>query len=157
MSAAMSLVVGVWVVFCVVVSPVLGASIPVESKLVLRGPAAEPPKTHIHHLAPTRNNTIVLLTTPAAVELSVWMGLLGWGHPISMRVWQCGIIFACSDEEGSKFQFGSGCHNKFDNLGNGEDRAIEAWVGNILQEKDMSSSLAPRLQLIKEASIRVST
>jgi hypothetical protein len=41
MSAAMSLVVGVWVVFCVVVSPVLGASIPVVSKLVLRGLAVE--------------------------------------------------------------------------------------------------------------------
>ena len=34
----------------------------------------------------------MLLTTPDAVELSVWMGLLGWGHPMSMRVWRCGII-----------------------------------------------------------------
>jgi hypothetical protein len=34
----------------------------------------------------------VLLTTPAAVELSVWMGLLGWGHPMSMRVCWWGII-----------------------------------------------------------------
>ncbi len=68
--------------FCIVVSPVLGASIPVVSKLVLRGPAAEPPKTHIHHLAPTQNNSVV--NNPAAVKLSVWMGLLG--------PWQCGII-----------------------------------------------------------------
>jgi hypothetical protein len=35
---------------------------------------------------------IVLLVTPAAVELSVWMGLLGWGHPMLMRVWRWGII-----------------------------------------------------------------
>jgi hypothetical protein len=73
-----------------------------------------------------------------------------------MRVWRCGII-ACSDEEGSKFRFGSECHDKFDDLGNGEDHAVEMWLGNILREKDMSSSLAPRLQFIKEASIRVST
>jgi hypothetical protein len=35
---------------------------------------------------------MVLLTTPAAVELSVWMGLLGCGHPMSMRVCLWGII-----------------------------------------------------------------
>ena len=35
---------------------------------------------------------IVLLVTPAAVELSVWIGLLGWGQPMSMSVWRCGII-----------------------------------------------------------------
>ena len=36
--------------------------------------------------------TMVLLVTPAAVELSVWMGDLGWGQPMSIRVWRCGII-----------------------------------------------------------------
>ncbi len=36
--------------------------------------------------------TMELLSTPAAVELSVWMGLLGWGHPMLMRVCQWGII-----------------------------------------------------------------
>jgi hypothetical protein len=39
-----------------------------------------------------RQETLVLLTTPSAVELSVWIGLLGCGHPMSMRVWQWGII-----------------------------------------------------------------
>ena len=29
---------------------------------------------------------IVLLTTPAAAELSVWMGEFGWGHLISSSV-----------------------------------------------------------------------
>ncbi len=157
MSAAMSLVVGVWVVFCVVVSPVLGASIPVVLKLVLRGPAVEPPKTHIHHLAPTWNNSVVnnpcscgVVSLDRALGLGpshINEGLVVWDH------------FACSDEEGSKFRFSSRCHNKFDDLGNGdgEDRVVEAWGGNILREKDMSSSLAPRLQFIKEASIRVST
>jgi hypothetical protein len=36
--------------------------------------------------------TIVLLVTPAAVELSVWIGLFGWGQPMSIRVWWFGII-----------------------------------------------------------------
>ncbi len=101
MSAAMSLVVGVWVVFCVVVSPVLGASIPVVSKLVLRGPAAGPPKTHIHHLAPTWNNSVV--TNPYSCGVVGLDGALRLGPShISkgLAVWN---HFACSDEEGSKF------------------------------------------------------
>jgi hypothetical protein len=36
--------------------------------------------------------TIVLLVTPAAVELSVWIGLFGWGQLMVMRVWRWGII-----------------------------------------------------------------
>jgi hypothetical protein len=155
MSAAMSLVVVVWVVFCVVVSPVLGASIPVVSKLVLRGPAVEPPKMHIHHLASTRNNSVV--NNPCScgvVGLDGALGLRPSHINEGLAVWN---HLACSDKEGSKFQFGSKCHNKFDDLGNGEDRAVEAWVRDILREKDMSSSSAPRLLFIKEASIRVST
>ena len=37
--------------------------------------------------------TIVLLVKPTAVELSVWMGVLGCGHPISINVLRSGIIF----------------------------------------------------------------
>ena len=36
--------------------------------------------------------TMVLLVTPSAVELYVCMGVLGWGHPISMRVFRMGNI-----------------------------------------------------------------
>jgi hypothetical protein len=32
------------------------------------------------------------METPAAVELSVWIGLLGWGQPKAMRVWRWDII-----------------------------------------------------------------
>jgi hypothetical protein len=38
-----------------------------------------------------QQGTIVLLVTPAAVELSVLLGLFGWGHPIEMRVYLWGI------------------------------------------------------------------
>ncbi len=34
----------------------------------------------------------VLLVTSAAVELSVWIGLFGWGHLVEMRVCLWGII-----------------------------------------------------------------
>ncbi len=95
----MSLGVGVWVVFCVVVSPVLGASIPVVSKLVLRGPAAEPPKMHIHHLAPMQNNNVV--NNPCSCGVVGLDGALGLGPSHiyeGLAVWN---HFACSDEEGS--------------------------------------------------------
>jgi hypothetical protein len=70
----------------VVVGPVLGACIPVISKFILECAVTEPSKLHIHHLGPA--GTIVLLVTPVAVELSVWIGLLGWDQPMAMRVWR---------------------------------------------------------------------
>ncbi len=33
-----------------------------------------------------------MLVTPTAVELSVWMGVFGCGHPMAMRVCLWGII-----------------------------------------------------------------
>ncbi len=59
MSVSVGFMVGVWVVFCVVISPVLGFCIPVVSILVLQCTAMEPPEVHIHHLAPARDNGIV--------------------------------------------------------------------------------------------------
>jgi hypothetical protein len=45
-----------------------------------------------------------MLVTPTVVELSVWIGNFGYGHPMAMRVCQWGIISlavtkraACSD------------------------------------------------------------
>ncbi len=46
-------------VFGVVVGPVLGACIPVISKLILGCTATEPPKLHIHHLGPAGHNSLV--------------------------------------------------------------------------------------------------
>ena len=37
--------------------------------------------------------TMVLLVTPTAVDLSVWMGDCPWGHLISMRVWPRGTMY----------------------------------------------------------------
>ncbi len=39
-----------------------------------------------------RQGIIVLLVTSAAVELSVWIGLFGWGQPMEMGVCLWGII-----------------------------------------------------------------
>ena len=39
-----------------------------------------------------RLGTMFWLVTPTAVELSVWIGVLGCGHPISMRVWIIGTV-----------------------------------------------------------------
>jgi hypothetical protein len=36
--------------------------------------------------------TMVLFVTPNAVELSVWIGLFGCGHPMSMRVCWWGAV-----------------------------------------------------------------
>jgi hypothetical protein len=39
-----------------------------------------------------QQGTIVLLVTSVAVELSVWIGIFGWGHPIEIRGCLWGII-----------------------------------------------------------------
>ncbi len=39
-----------------------------------------------------RFGTMILFVTPTAVELSVWIGLCGCGHPMSTRVCQWGTI-----------------------------------------------------------------
>ena len=83
-STLVGFMVRVWVMFGVVVSPGFGTSIPVITKLVLRCATMELLELHIHHLAPVCNNC--LLGTPAGVELSVWIGLFGWGQPMSMRM-----------------------------------------------------------------------
>ena len=59
MRASMGFAVGVWMVFGIVVGPVLGARIPVITKLILGCTAAEPRKSHIHHLGPAGDNSFV--------------------------------------------------------------------------------------------------
>jgi hypothetical protein len=63
---------------------------PVVTELVLGGAAPEPPEAHIHHFCPAGHNHFVGNT--AGVELSVWIGLFGWGQPMEMRVCLWGII-----------------------------------------------------------------
>ncbi len=94
-------VVGVRVVLGMVVVPVFGSSVPVVAELVLRATASEPPEAHIHHLDPAGDNCVVGNT--AAVELSVWMGDFGCGHPMAMRVCRWGIISLPVTKKDCKF------------------------------------------------------
>jgi hypothetical protein len=55
----MGFAVGIRVVFGVVVGPVLGACILVILKLILGCAAMEPPKSHIHHLGPVGQYSLV--------------------------------------------------------------------------------------------------
>jgi hypothetical protein len=59
MSGSVGFMVGVWVMFGVIVSPVFGASIPIESKLVLRCATSKPPEAHIYHFGPAGQNCFV--------------------------------------------------------------------------------------------------
>ena len=73
-----------------VVGKVGGPGPPVQAKLPLGFPAAEPPKMHVHGIQ--FFGMMVLLATPRAVVLSVWIGNCGCGQPISMRNCRRGII-----------------------------------------------------------------
>jgi hypothetical protein len=56
MSTLVGFMVGAWVVFGVVVSPVFRAGIPVVAELILGGMAMEPPEAHIHHFGSAGHN-----------------------------------------------------------------------------------------------------
>ncbi len=140
MSVSVGFMVGIRVVFCVVVGPILGSSIPIVSKLILQCAAMEPLEAHIHHLAPAWNNSIINNSGRCGVvRLDRTFGL-GPAHVDEGLV--VGNHLACSDEKGSKLGFSSRCHNKLDDLGDGEHRTVEARERIILREKYMSSSAA---------------
>jgi hypothetical protein len=84
MRALMGFMVGVRVVFVVAIVPVLGTCIPIISKSILVCMAMEPKKCISIILA--LRGTTVLLVTPVAVELSIWIGLFGLGQPMAVRV-----------------------------------------------------------------------
>ena len=86
-------------VFSVVVGPILGASIPIAAKLVLRGSAAKPPKAHIHHLAPARDNSVV--NNPGGSEVVSLDGVLWLGPSHVDEGLPVGNHFLCCNEEGS--------------------------------------------------------
>ena len=62
------------VVLSAVVGPIVGSRGPVPMHLILR-------------------DIVVSLTTPTAIELSVFIGEGGWSHTISIRVWCIGTIY----------------------------------------------------------------
>jgi hypothetical protein len=67
--------VGVWVVFGVIVSPVFRASIPVITNWSWEVRQQSHQKSISIILA--QRGTIVLFVTPTAVELPIWIGLFG--------------------------------------------------------------------------------
>jgi hypothetical protein len=101
MSGSAGFMVGVWVVFGAMISPVFGTSIPVLTKLVLRCAASKPPEAHIHHLGPARHNRFVGNTDRGGVisldrSFWLWPSHSNEGLPV-------GNHFLCHDKKGCKF------------------------------------------------------
>ena len=101
MSCPVGFMVGVWVVFGVIISPVFGTSIPVVTKLVLRCAALKPPEAHIHHLGPAGHNRFVDNTDGCGVisldrRFWLWPSHGNEGLPV-------GNHFSYSDEKSRKF------------------------------------------------------
>ena len=90
--------------FGIVISPVFRACIPIVSKLVLRFAAAEPPKSHVHHFAPSRNNSVISNSCSSRVVCLDRRFGLGPAHVdegLAMR-----DHFTSCDEQSGKFGFG---------------------------------------------------
>ena len=97
MSCPVGFMVGVWVMFSVVISPVFRASIPVIVKLVLGCAASKPPETHIHHFCPAGNNCFVGNTIGCGV-IRLDRSLRLWPSHSDERL-PVGNHFSCRDEK----------------------------------------------------------
>ncbi len=97
MGTSMGFVVGVGAVFGMVISPVLGACIPVISKLILGCAAMGPTKLHIHHLGPAWHNSLVGNSSCCRVISLIRTFRLGPTHGNEGLVG--GNHFACCDEK----------------------------------------------------------
>ncbi len=121
--------------FCCSSGPIFCTSIPVIVKLFLESATTEPPEAHIHHLGPAVDNCFVGNTCDSWVISLDWAFRLGPPH--SNEGLSVGDHFPYHDKEGRKFIFGGQCHDKFDDLGYGENGTIKAWKRIILWEEDM--------------------
>jgi hypothetical protein len=70
------------------------------------------------------------LAMPAAVTLSVCMGVAGWGCPSSSRVVQSVVASCPLKEKGTEFSFGGASYNHLHDVGDNEDGAI-GWFGRV--------------------------
>jgi hypothetical protein len=96
MQALMGFVVGVRVVFGMVAGPVLGACIPVVTKLILGCVAVEPPKLQIHLLCTVGDNSFVGNSHGFRVihlDRTFWLGPTHGNGGLAV-----GNHFLCSDE-----------------------------------------------------------
>jgi hypothetical protein len=95
--ASMGFMVGVRVVFGMVVGPVLGACIPIITKLILGCTAMEPPKLHIHHLGSAGDNSLVGISCGCRIiplDRTFWLWPTCGEEGLAV-----GNNFSCSDEE----------------------------------------------------------
>jgi hypothetical protein len=88
-----------------------------------------------------RRVMIVSFTNPTAVELSVWMGDLGCGQPISASVLRMGTMSRAVMYKAASSVCRRG-HAKFDDLRNGEDGSVDSQYGFIFGEEDVGSGVA---------------
>jgi hypothetical protein len=110
--------------FSIVIGPVFRADIPIVWKVVLGFTAAEPPKSHVHHFALSRNNSVV--GNPCNSRVVSLDRRFGWGQPMPIRVWRCGMISrAVMNRAASSDSAAEAMTDKFDDLGNREDCTIE--------------------------------
>ncbi len=93
---SMGFVVGVRVVFCMVVGPVLGDPIPVITKLILGCSEMEPPILHVDHLGPAGDNSFIGNSRGCRVihlYRTFWLGTTHGNEGLAV-----GNHFSCSDE-----------------------------------------------------------
>ena len=130
---------------------------PSNSKIDLLMPSTLATR-HVHHLAPSRYNHFVGNSCSCGVisclDRTFWLWLAHFNECLVV----VGYHFSCCDKEGGKLRFGSGCHDKFDNLvGDGEHRTIELWEWFIFRQIDEGKHTAVGLRFIEESRVCMCT
>ncbi len=155
MSTLVGFMVGVWVVFSVVVSPVCRARVPVVTELDLGGAATEPPEVHIHHFGPVGHNCFVGNSRGGWViclDRAFWLGPTHENEGLPV-----GNHFSCCYKEGCKFRFGSRRQNKIDDLGDRKNSTIEPQKWLVFWEEDVCTSRTAGVSFVEKSCIQVGT
>ena len=130
---ALSLVIYWWVLLCVIVSPVVGSFVPVEAKLFLCFPTAQPVQSQVHRFQFFGENLVVNYTLSCCI---VCLDRGGWLRP-------------------SYFYQGLSHGDHFLSLGDGRDRSIPPWDWVVFREKNMGPRSTASLGFIVKSSIGV--
>ena len=129
------------VVLCHIVAFIVWARHPIVAKLNLLDAIRQPVETHVHGFCGERGDGVVDHAKCRCV-----VGLDGrWGLGVAhldeaMTGWYC---FAEVNVEGAEFGLGSGGHDGFEDLCDGEDSVIVVGVGGIVGHEEMSAGTAP--------------
>ena len=140
--------------FCKVVSNVVGARCPINAEVALGDAIPYPIEAHVDGFGADLFDGPVHDATGSGVVGFYWCGGL-WVSHFAERVANYSAFFGV-EEEGTDFGFGGACHDAADDFGNVEDGAIEhRWTAGEISKVVMAARAAASFRFGKVGRVAV--